>query len=222
MIFENAKESFESATGVFRGNNSEVEFYHRFAGMIPDKIDVDTLVLAFKIALQDAERDGENTVSFIALVPQYVRQCTSLEFAHEFRKKYNAEVLGLTQEELPDVDYGYCEVCKDVIDISNKDRNEVLAALYNASTPAGKGFEIYNPMPWTKEMAGMYFERYGQPDCEGVIAFKWVMGRPLNCKFIGDLVYVAGYNNDNEWGLAQRAIATVPNKEDSKGSKSIK
>lgn len=212
LFFENAKESFESASGTINRYNSESEFYHKFAKMIPDRIDVDTLVLAFKMALQDAEKEGENTLPFIALVPQYVRQCTSPEFAHEFRKKYNAEVLGLTQEELPDVDYGCVEVEPDVIDISDKDRNEVLAALYNASTPAGMGFAQYNPMPWTKEIASMYFEQFGQPNDEGVIAFKWVMGRPLNCKFIDNLVYVAGYNNDNEWGLAQKAIATCSNK----------
>lgn len=211
LYFENAKENFESASGTINRYNSESEFYHKFAKMIPDRIDVDTLVLAFKMALQDAERNGENTLPFIALVPQYVRQCTSPEFAHEFRKKYNAEVLGLTQEELPDVDYGYIEIGPDVIDISDKDRNEVLAALYNASTPVGMGFSQYNPMPWTKEIAAMYFERFGEPDKDGVIALKWVMGRPLNCKFINNLVYVAGYNNDNEWGLAQRAIATCPN-----------
>ena len=179
--------------------------------MIPDKIDVDTLVLAFKIALQDAEQEGINTLSFIALIPQYVRQCTSLEFAHEFRKKYNAEVLGLTQEELPDVDYGYTEVEPDVIDISDKDRNEVLAALYNASTPVGMGFSQYNPMPWTKEIASMYFEQFGNPNADGAIDIKRVLGRPLNCRFVGNLVYVAGYNNDNEWGLAQRVISTCPN-----------
>ena len=211
LFFENAKESFESASGTINRYNSESEFYHKFAKMIPDRIDVDTLVLAFKMALQDAEKEGENTLPFIALVPQYVRQCTSPEFAHEFREKYNAEVLGLTQEELPDVDYGCIEVEPDVIDISDKDRNEVLAALYNASTPVGMGFVQYNPMPWTKEIASMYFEQFGQPDGDGVIAFKWVMGRPLNCKFIENLVYVAGYNNDNEWGLAQRAISTCPN-----------
>ena len=211
LFFENAKESFESASGTINRYNSESEFYHKFAKMIPDRIDVDTLVLAFKMALQDAEKEGENTLPFIALVPQYVRQCTSPEFAHEFRKKYNAEVLGLTQEELPDVDYGCVEIESDVIDISDKDRNEVLAALYNASTPVGMGFVQYNPMPWTKEIASMYFEQFGQPDGDGVIAFKWVMGRPLNCKFIENLVYVAGYNNDNEWGLAQRAISTCPN-----------
>ena len=110
LYFENAKKSFAAASGIFDKNNPESEFYHRLATMIPDRIDVDTLVLAFKIALQDAEREGKNTLPFIALVPQYVRQCTSLEFAHEFRKKYNAEVLGLTQEELPNVNYGYTEI----------------------------------------------------------------------------------------------------------------
>ena len=213
LYFENAKKSFAAASGIFDKNNPESEFYHRLATMIPDRIDVDTLVLAFKIALQDAEREGKNTLPFIALVPQYVRQCTSLEFAHEFRKKYNAEVLGLTQEELPNVNYGYTEIEPDVIDISNKDRNEILAALYNASTPIGMGFVQYNSMPWTKEIAAMYFEQFGQPDRDGVIAFKWIMGRPINCKFVNDLVYVSGYNNDNECGLAQRAISTCHNVE---------
>lgn len=210
-ILEDAKERFASACGILDGDNVESKFYHDFARMIPDSMDVDTLVLAFKIAFQDAERAGKNTLGYIAIVPQYVRLFTSPEFAHEFRIKYNAEVLGLSQEDLPDVDYGYTEVQPDVIDISDKDRNEVLAALYNASTPAGRGFANYNPMPWTKEIAAMYFEKNGQPDKDGVIHFKWIMGRAVNCKFMGNLVYVAGYNNDNEWGLAQKVIATVPN-----------
>lgn len=210
LYLENAKECFASACSDNR-NNIESQFYHKFSHMIPNRIDLDTLILALKIALADSEIIGINTTSFIALVPHFVRQFTSPEFAHEFRKKYNAEVLGLTQEELPDVDYGYNEIKRDVIDISNKDRNEVLAALYNASTPINMGFAQYNPMTWTKEIASMYFEQFGEPDENGVILFKWVMGRPLNVKFVDDLVYVAGYNNDNEWGLAQRVISTCPN-----------
>lgn len=212
LYFENAKESFESASGTIERYNSESEFYHEFARMIPDKIDVGTLVLAFKMALQDAEREGKNTLSFIALVPHYIRQCTSPEFAREFRKKYNKEVLGLDQEELPDVDYGYKEIEPDVIDISDKDRSEVLAALYNASTPIGMGFAQYNPMPWTKEVAEMYFEQCACPDESGAISFKWIMGRPVHCTFVDNLVYVKAYNFDNEFGLAQRAIATCKNK----------
>ena len=54
----------------------------------------------------------------------------------------------------------------------------------------------------------MYFEQCGKPDRNGNITLDYVMGRPLKCTFSDNLVYVAGYNNDNEPGLAQRAIAT--------------
>ncbi len=213
LFMENAREHFAMASSIIDCHSEEVNFYHRFAEMIPDRINVDTLVLAFKIALRDEDRRGRNTLSFIALIPHYVRQGASMEFAHEFRKKYNGEVLGLTQEDLPDVDFGVIEVEKDVLDISNKDRCDVLAALYNASTPAGMGFMEYNPLPWTREFAKMYFEKYAREDEEHCIRIKWILGRPINCTFVGNLVYVAGYNNDNEWGLAQRAIATCPNVE---------
>ena len=105
---------------------------------------------------------------------------------------------------------GTPDFAKESLEAVYNSKNEVLAALYNASTPIGMGFAQYNPMPWTKEIAGMYFEQFAQPNKDGEIIMKWVMGRPLNCMFKGNLVYVAGYNNDNEWGLAQRAIATCP------------
>lgn len=216
LYMENAKVAFESACGTFERDSEEAMFYHRFAEMIPDRIDVDTLVLAFKVALQDEDRKGKNTLPYIGVVPHYVRQCSSHEFAHEFRKKYNQEVLGLTQDELPDANYGYTEIEPDVIDISMKDINEVLAALYNASTPVGAGFMQYNPTPWTKEIAEMYFKEFGEVDSDGFIRFKWIMGRPVNLEFGPGVVHVAGYNNDNEWGLGQRVISTVPNIEKKK------
>lgn len=87
-----------------------------------------------------------------------------------------------------------------------------MAALYNASTPIGMGFAQYNPMTWTKEIAEMYLEQYGIPDKTGAISFKWIMGRPVHCTFVDNLVYVKAYNFDNEYGLAQRAISTCKNK----------
>lgn len=216
LYFENAKDSFSSATSNWGEYSEEARFYHRFAQMIPDKIDVDTLVLAFKIAFRDADRKKQDTASFITLVPQYVRQCTSKEFAREFRKKYNSEVLGLTQEELPDVDYGYTEVSPDVIDISSKDRNDVLAALYNASTPVGTGLIKYDPTPWTRETAASYFEQCGEPGEDGSIGISYILGRPMYCRFTGDIVDARNYNQFIEEGLAQRAIATCPNIEKKK------
>lgn len=210
LYFENAKECFASARSIPFEDSEESRFYHSFANMVPDKVDVDTLVLAFKIALQDAENRGTDTLPFIALVPQYVRQCTTPEFARAFRSQYNKEVLGLTQEELPDVDYGCTEVEPDVIDISNKDIAEVLAALYNASTPVGMGFSQYNPMTWTKEIAKIYLERYSSLEDDGSIKFKWILGRPVSVTFKDGLAYVKRYNLETEEGLAQRAIATCP------------
>lgn len=212
--YETAKRDLAAAYDIFgQGSTGPApRFYHRVAKMIPDGIDVDNLILAFQIALKDAERAGEDTFGFMPLIPQYIESCAPKEFAHEFRIKFNEIILGLSQEELPDEDYGCNEVEKDVIDISNKDRNAVLAALYNASTPFGiNGFVEYNPMSWSEEMAKMYFEHYGKPNSEGGISFKYILGRPVNVYFIDNLVYVAAYNADNEQGLAQRAIATCPN-----------
>lgn len=217
LYMENARTAFAEACGTWNKYNSESEFYHKLAQMIPNRVDVDTLILAIKIALADADREDKNTLGFIAIIPQYVRQCASYEFTHEFREKFNLEVLGFTQEDLPDVDYGCIEVEKDVIDISNKDRYEVLAALYNASTPVGKGFIEYNPMSWDRETAAMYYECYGKANAiNGTVNFKWILGRPVSCTFEDNLVYVSSYNRDNEEGLAQRAISTVPNIEDVK------
>lgn len=213
VYYETAKHDLANAYDTFGQGSmgSAPRFYHRVAKMIPDGIDVDNLILAFQIALNDAARAGEDTFGFMTLIPQFIESCAPKEFSHEFRKKFNEIILGLSQEELPDEDYGCNEVEKDVIDISNKDRNAVLAALYNASTPYGMGFVEYNPMSWSKEMAKMYFEHYGEPNNEGGISFKYILGRPVNVYFIDNLVYVAAYNADNEQGLAQRAIATCPN-----------
>ncbi len=212
LYMDNARACFSEASGSWNEYNPECQFYHKLAQMIPNRVDIDTLILAIKIALADEDREEKNTVGFIAIIPQYVRQCASYEFAHEFREKFNREVLGLDQEELPDVDYGYKEIEKDVIDISNKNRYDVLAALYNASTPVGAGFMQYNPTSWDREMATIYYENYGKSNSvDGTVRFKWILGRPVSCTFDGDLVYVKAYNRDNEEGLAQRAIATVPN-----------
>lgn len=213
LYMEDARKAFAEASSVlFKNKTLEVRFYHKLAQMIPDKVDVDTLILAIKIALAECNRDGWNTETFIGVIPNYVRQCASSEFVHEFRKKFISEVLGIVKEPLPDVDYGCNEIEKDVIDISNKDRYEVLAALYNESIPVGQGFIKYIPMPWSREDARYYFEQFGKRNCyDEKVSFDWIFGRACPCSFEGDLVYVNAYNFETEEGLAQRVIATVPN-----------
>ena len=85
-------------------------------------------------------------------------------------------------------------------------------------------FIPYNPMSWDEEMGNYYFEKFGKPDSDGSYYFSRILGRCLRCCFKDNLVYVKVYNYENEAGLAQRAIATVPNleKEDIKAEQKVK
>lgn len=217
LYLENAKKCFREANDVIipllnlNIVGIETEFYHNLAEMIPDRIDVDTLILAIKIALNDDKRLVNSSDAFIAMIPKYIEQCASLEFAEEFRKKYIREVLGIEQDEIPDTDYGINEVEKDVIDISTKDKGEVLAGLYNASIPVGAGFYQYNPASWTKEMGNYYLEHVAEYNNDGSLTLKYLLGRLVHVTFDGDLVYVAAYNYENFPNLAQKVIRACPN-----------
>lgn len=215
LYLENAIECFASATSIFGRDGTEEYFYHRFANMIPDTIDIDTLILAFKIALNDSEKRGESTLGFIALIPGYVEQCATPEFAYEFRKRYIKEVLGIDKPDIPDVDYGLTEVSEGLIDISKKDIGAVLAALYNAACPTGMGFMHYDPDTWDERTANYYLEHFKEEitSDDGYIHIKYLLGRPLNIVIRDGIINVRGYNNDNGQGLAERIIRTIPDKE---------
>ena len=45
LYMEDARRAFSEACGTFNRYNSESEFYHRLAQMIPNRVDVDTLML---------------------------------------------------------------------------------------------------------------------------------------------------------------------------------
>ena len=76
---------------------------------------------------------------------------------------------------------------EDYIDISNKNKADVLAAVYNNAKPIGMGIIHYDPTPMTREQSQYILDN-------------------------SDILYVYAYNRDNNQdGLAQRAIATCPN-----------
>ena len=211
LYMNNARNEFYNAEDIFYRISPEVAFYHNLASMIPNKIDVDTLVLACKIAFKDLSRGVKEIPNFSFVVPLYVRQISTPEFAHEFRIKYFQNILGITIKDPPEIDYGYTEVEKDVIDISNKDLNEVIAALYNSSTPSIGGYTEYTPYEWTKREAKIYLKNYAEVLDDGCISLRYVLGRCMFCIISNNLLDVRGYNENNEWGLAQRIIATCPN-----------
>ena len=208
----NAKSLMLSAPEKYCYEKNITVIFHMVSAMIPNKIDVDNLVLAFNIAYQDIMRKGNRSFDYLSEIPFYISEIApDDEFAHEFRKKFYEEIFGIPYDELPDVNYGCNEIEPNIIDISNKDFYEVFAALYNASKPVGCGFLEYNVIPWDKEMAKYYFEKNATVGEDGVVSFKYIYGRPVHVHFDGNLLYVSGYNADNEKGLAQKVVATCPN-----------
>lgn len=85
------------------------------------------------------------------------------------------------------------------IDISQMDKGEVLAKLYNASKPLGMGFLQYDPAPMTPEEGAELVAKCPY--------FDYLKGRVMKLNLDGDTLSTAGYDRDNGEGAAARALA---------------
>lgn len=211
LLAENIKEHLSEARSTLGYDDIECTIHHDVARIIPDTIDVENLVLAYKIIINEYEREGENPLAFISVIPSYVKQGVSKDFFFEFRKVYTRELIGIALPDYSGEDYGCTEVEEDIIDISNKNKYEVFAKLYNALPPIGMGFAQYNPIPLDEDLAKLVFEKEGKKDSDGSVSFRYVLGRLMPCMFIDNLLYVRAYNYENADGLAQQIVASCKN-----------
>ena len=85
-----------------------------------------------------------------------------------------------------------------MIDISKRDKAEVLAALYNAAKPQGMGFLHYTPDPMTKEEAVALLAKDTY--------FDYVKGRVMKVSIEGDELNPRLYDRDNGDGAAAAVI----------------
>ena len=149
---------------------------------LPDKVTMDEFMLNIELLINDLEKGKcgfhnssvtekrfENLKEILevygdlpqvmSFIPRYIDDVTDEDFSIEFSKRFAEEILGQQAIDDNDVDYGYIEIDKNTIDISNKDKAEVLAALYNSSQPVGMGMAQYDPTPMTKEVAEKILEK---------------------------------------------------------------
>ena len=90
------------------------------------------------------------------------------------------------------------------IDISKKDKAEVLAALYNDSHPHGYGFLQFNAEPMTPEEAREILQE--------TVNFDYLNGRVMKISLAGDEISVYGYDTNNGEGAAAKAISKCPDR----------
>lgn len=141
---------------------------------------------------------------YLSYFPLIVDKIANKEFAKEFRIIFT-KVFGKAQPPVDETkeDFGVTIVEEGVVDISNKDKAEVLASLYNNSHHHGLGFLHYNPEPMSIEQARELLKK--------ATYFDYLSGRVMKISLESNTVCTLGYNRDNGDGAAERAISQCHN-----------
>lgn len=85
-----------------------------------------------------------------------------------------------------------------MIDISKMNKAEVLAKLYNASKPLGRGIIHYDPAPMTTEQAQKLLNQDTY--------FDYLQGRVMKIDLSGDMLDPRLYDRDNGQGAASHVL----------------
>lgn len=135
--------------------------------------------------------------------PLIVDELASEDFSKKFRKYFEI-VFG---EALPPIEneekFGITVIARDVVDISCKDKAEVLAALYNYSHPKGMGVLDYDPSPMSIEEANNLLKENSY--------FDLINGRVMKVNLSSNVLITYAYNRENGDGSAERIISHCHN-----------
>ena len=230
IYFENTREQFEEYGRIAKRsmirNNGLLSLINIMINTLPERVTPTELMVFLQFIVNDIrkgtcgfnhdpqiiesfkemqEKYKQNIDMILTWLPDCIELLTSEEFFKEFKPMYLEEFFDIRQ--VVTEDYGIVEVEPDYIDISNKNKADVLAALYNSIGPAGMGISQYDSAPMDRKLAQMVLDEMGT-------YFDYLKGRSLKISLEGDIIYVGSYNRNNGHGLAQRAIASCPNKKE--------
>lgn len=217
------------------GSKQFDDFVKMLGYIVPNKLTPTELIVYLKFLSNDIRNRKcmfHNSERFTELFEQYLLMSGNLDvwmsyfpgFIEAFASsEFNNDFISLFKKsfyELPlddsKKDFGCVEIDTDVIDISNKDKAEVLAALYNHSKPVGMGMSQYDPTPMPVDVAREILKTKGY-------SFGYIKGRTMKINLSENIIYVYRYNADNNQpGLAQKAISTCRNIEPSDKAKEYK
>lgn len=170
-----------------------------------DDIQKESCGFGFKVTFPEKlKKEKYQIISYLSYFPLIIDKIASKEFAEKFRNMFT-EMFGEAQPPVDESkeDFGVTVIEEGVVDISNKDKAEVLAALYNNSHPQGMGFLQYNPEPMTIEQARELLKNNTY--------FDYLAGRVMKISFESNTVHTWGYNRVNGNGAAERVISQCRN-----------
>ena len=99
-----------------------------------------------------------------------------------------------------------------MIDISNINKADLLAALYNRARPLGMGFLQFDPAHMTGPEAQKIIDAIHEPDPRSVhrgakwLTFDYLKGRVMKVRIDGDELDPSMYDRDNGFGAAAEVV----------------
>lgn len=216
VLLENVPEKLRSASDLVKNVPYEIRDFAGFlASVSKDTLNPADMMEVVICTLADIEADNYNIPTYlwgegrkidvyIRYFPLIIDEIASEEFAKDFRELFE----DMLCKPWPPVDknkeeYGVTILENGLVDISNKDKAEVLASLYNNSHPQGLGFHEFRPEPMTLEEAREILKEKA--------IFDYLYGRVMKINLENDLVCTSWYNKVNGEGAAEKAISQCPN-----------
>ena len=140
---------------------------------------------------------------YLRFFPIIIDAIADKEFSEKFRILFKEHFFEPEPPIMEYDDFGVIIIKENVVDISNKDKAEVLASLYNNSHPQGLGILHYNPAPMPIEVARQLLQTH--------TSFDYLAGRVMKINLESNIVYTYAYNMDNGPKAAEKAIASCRN-----------
>ena len=171
------KDNYYEGKGLIAFDN----FVKLLGYIVPNKLTPEELIVYLKFLIKDI-KDGvcrfqnsgvfkeifenylplwDNLEVILTYFPSFMQVVSNSQFYMEFIKLFKESFYQLNTEDTKEKTYQCIEIKPDLIDISHKDKAEVLAALYNHSKPIGMGIAHYDPTPMSVDVARMLLKQRG-------------------------------------------------------------
>lgn len=214
-ILNNASDKFKEASKI---KNVPYEISEDLCGYLSESVSSSITPVQLILLLEDVLDElfvGKNIpyrladeasriMIYLRYFPLVIDKIADIEFSDAFRKSFeNVFEKPIDKIEENAKTYGVTTLDDNLVDISNKDKAEVLASLYNRSHPHRLGYKEFTPEPLSIKEAKELLNNQ--------TVFDYLKGRVIKINLSNSVINTSLYNRVNGEGAAERAISLCRN-----------
>lgn len=132
-----------------------------------------------------------------------IREIANKDFSNKFEELFCKRFGKVKNTNNKNKDYGVLTLGNNLVNISNKNKAEVLASLYNNANSKGLCFSHYDPKPMDIKEAKKLLENFTY--------FGYLPGHLIQVDLSNNVIDVTNYNENNGVGAAEKAISFCRN-----------